>query len=404
MKGLFWVFFFFVGVFTHKLAATHIVGGEITYRCLGNSNYEVKLHIYRDCYTGDPWFDNPAIIGVYDAQWNLVKKLSLPWSSATNGNDTLPIVLSDPCLQIPPNVCVHRTTYTQVVNLPFKTGGYTLVYQRCCRNNLIKNLPDPLNTGISYTANISDQSLLTCNTGARFKSWPDVAICANIPINFDHSAFDADGDVLRYRLCTPLNGPDSTRSRPNPPLPGPYSELVWNNPPYSLQNLMGGVVPLKIDSITGLLTGIPSILGNFVVGVCVDEYRAGQLISTTRRDFQYNVADCGQPVAAFFTPEVVCDTLSVLFNNAGDNTANYQWYFNWPDVNGPQSTEYSPLHTFPDTGIYQIALIAEPGDPCADTLIKQIRLANRYIGADMKLPEITCDSLGVVVSGTDLSS
>jgi hypothetical protein len=33
------------------LRGTHIVGGEITYKCLGGDQYEISLTVYRDCYT-----------------------------------------------------------------------------------------------------------------------------------------------------------------------------------------------------------------------------------------------------------------------------------------------------------------------------------------------------------------
>lgn len=66
-----------------------------------------------------------------------------------------------------------------------------------------------------------------------------------------------------------------------------------------------------------------------MLGVCVDEFRAGELLSTTRRDFQYNVADCGEPNAAFFLPEILCDTLSVQFVNKSTDTNFFRWYFDW---------------------------------------------------------------------------
>ncbi len=125
------------------LHATHIVGGEITYECLGNQQYRVRLTVYRDCYNGEPWFDNPAYIGVYNAQWALVDSLKI----LVSPDDTLPIILTNPCLVAPPNVCVHRTTYEGLVTLPIVEGGYTIVYQRCCRNFLIRNIVNPLATG-----------------------------------------------------------------------------------------------------------------------------------------------------------------------------------------------------------------------------------------------------------------
>lgn len=356
-----------------SLRATHIVGGEITYKCLGNNNYEITLTVYRDCYNGQPWFDNPARVGVYEKGSDsvLVRNLALPYNAFSN--DTLPIVLNNPCLTVPPDVCVHKATYKTTVNLPFNPKGYILVYQRCCRNKLIRNLPDPLNTGISFVAEISAQSQQECNNAATFINWPPVAICIHQPIDFDHAATDPDGDSLSYRLCTPFNGPDSLLPLPSPPLAPPYPELIWQDPPYNLLNLLGGD-PLKIDPYTGFMTGVPNTIGNFVVGVCVDEYRDGELLSTTRRDFQYNVADCGQPNAAFFLPEILCDTLNVKFTNKSTNTDTYTWYFDWENHPDWRSTDFSPMFTYPDTGSYTIALIAAPGLPCADTFFQVIQL------------------------------
>nr|MBP6427608.1 hypothetical protein [Bacteroidia bacterium] len=55
--------FFFYGlfvVFPKISTATHIAGGEMNYRFLGGTTYEVTLTVYRDCYNGIPDFDNPA--------------------------------------------------------------------------------------------------------------------------------------------------------------------------------------------------------------------------------------------------------------------------------------------------------------------------------------------------------
>ncbi len=365
------IFLFFAAKTT--LFATHIVGGEITYRCLGNNSYEITLTVYRDCYNGVPNFDNPAIVGIYEqgADSILVKKLSLPYNIFSN--DTLPIILNNPCLTVPPNVCVHKATYKTITTLPFNPAGYILVYQRCCRNKLIRNLPDPLNTGISFVAEISAECQLLCNKGATFNYWPPVAICVHQPIDFDHSASDADGDSLAYRLCTPNNGPDSLFPAPNPPFAPPYPKLIWLDPPYNLSNILGGD-PLTINPYTGFMTGIPSTIGNFVVGVCVDEFRAGQLLSTTRRDFQYNVADCGEPHAAFFLPEILCDNRTVQFKNQSTNTSSFLWHFDWPNDLSQSSAVFSPVHTYPDTGLYTVALIAAPGLVCADTFFQLIHI------------------------------
>lgn len=380
---------FFLWVFSAPEAfATHIVGGEITYRCVGNNIYEIKLTVYRDCYNGQVPFDNPAIIGIYaNGPDTLFAKLKIPYDSTKT--EFLPIVLDDPCLVAPPNICVHRTVYRAFTPLPYRDGGYTIVYQKCCRNILIRNIPNPLNTGITYVAEITGKALQECNSSAVFTNWPPIAICVHHPINFDHSATDADGDSLHYRLCTPFSGPDSLHSTPDPPPAPPYPELIWIDPPYNLTNLLGGD-PLKIDPVTGYMTGVPGTIGNFVVGVCVDEYRGGELISSTRRDFQYNVADCGKATAAFFVPETICDTLSVAFTNQSHFSSTYRWYFDWPGNLAATSTEVSPTHTYQDTGTYQVALIAQPNGICADTFLFNLHLINTgaFLTVEADPPEI----------------
>lgn len=402
MKHVFRLFPLSILLFSSiNLWSTHIVGGEMTYRCLGNNQYEVTLTVYRDCFNGVPWFDNPAFVAIYNASWQKVGP-TLNFSLVSTSNDTLPIELQNPCLVAPPNVCVHRTIYKRTVTLPFSPGGYTLVYQRCCRNLLIRNTPDPLNTGISIIAEIGDQALLACNGGATFNSWPPVAICVNEPIDFDHSASDPDGDSLAYRLCTPLNGPDSLDPRPLTPYPGPYQEIIWTNPPYSLNNVLGGI-PLTINPNTGFMTGVPNTLGNFVVGVCVDEFRNGAVISTTRRDFQYNVADCGRPRAAFSAPELQCNDLLVRFKNSSSNAKRYKWFYDWPDTFNTSGVA-SPVYFYPDTGTYTVALIVEPDGICSDTFFQTIRLANSYVDAKASISNGDCDDDGLEIRVQDLST
>lgn len=404
MKSKAHFFNLFVIIFTiflsKNLSATHIVGGEMTYRCLGNNDYEIKLQIFRDCYTGVPDFDTVAWVSVYDDKWKLQQILKLRFNLK---RDTIPVQLSNPCLSVPPNVCVNTTTYLDTINLPFKTGGYTLVYQRCCRNQLIRNIIAPLETGASFLTQITEQALLACNNSCVFKSWPPVAICVNYPIDFDHGATDADGDSLVFKLCTPLKGGDQIDPKPEPPPPGPYDEVDWRFPPYDLNNVLGGQ-PLTIDPKTGFLTGVPNTIGNFVVGICVEEYRNGVLLSTTRRDFQYNVADCGEPAAAFFAPEFLCETRKLSFQNQSQNASQYQWIFDFGNPNSPTSMNATPTYIFPDTGNFVVALIATSnnGTGCMDTFLQTVKVRDKFVNADVKLNFPDCSN-GLTLAAADFS-
>jgi len=386
-------------IFQPEGQASHIIGGEMNYKCLGSNKYEITLTVYRDCFYANPLaiFDDPAFIGVYFANGSLRETLQLP----VNPSDTLTPILSDPCFFVPDDVCVETTTYREIVDLPYQPGGYTLTYQRCCRNQTITNIVEPENTGATFTVTISDEALLECNSGAVYNDWPPLFICVNEPINFDHSAIDAEGDSLVYSLCTPYAGGTFTDNQPNPPAAPPYDEVVYAAP-YNLDNILGGN-QLQIDSETGFLTGTPSITGQFVVGICIEEYRNGQLISSNRRDFQYNVGQCLETIPIVGNPNVQCgEDLTVNFINDSELATNFLWKFGDPTNPSASSTEESPSYTYPDTGTYVINLITEPGSECADTVQHELLLKYSTLEADFNYAVLECDE-EVVLSVQNLS-
>jgi len=359
----------------------------MTYTCLGNNQYEVILTVFRDCINGNPnaFFDNPASIGIFDVDNNLIT------SVANNGqilielmnDDTLNPVLTNPCLVVPPNVCVHTSTYRSVVELPFRLGGYQLAYQRCCRNQTIVNIIDPLASGATYGVTITEEALLECNSSAKF-----------------------DNDSIVYKLCAPLLGASPELPLPQPPNPPPYDIVNWIAPPYGVENMLNGFAggaPLSIDQDSGLLTGLPNTIGQFVVGICLEEYRNDEIISTTRRDFQYNVGVCGETISSFFTPEVICnDQLLVSFDNQSANADQFFWDFNDPLNPDAFSTASDPTYAYSDTGTYQIMLIAEPGNPCVDTFFQTVSVQRPSITAGLDVVFGDCNN-GQEVFVSDVS-
>lgn len=121
---------------------------------------------------------------------------------------------------------------------------------------------------------------------------------------------------------------------------------------------MGGNPPVSINSITGLITGEPNVQGQFVMTVCCSEYRNGTLLSTIRRDFQFNVASCqGTVVAALNSgKEVSRQNYEILICNADsfqmDNGSYQQQFINdilWEYQTGGQtvqSTLWNPPSIF----------------------------------------------------------
>ncbi|MFK7771898.1 MAG: gliding motility-associated C-terminal domain-containing protein [Saprospiraceae bacterium] len=401
MGFLILLFAFFLNPFLSN--ASHIVGGEISYNCLGGNTFEVKLTVYRDCFYGAPnaEFDPEASIGIFDANNDLVLSLlGAPGGQLlipATVDDTLDIILSDPCLFAPEDICVHSMTYTDTIVLPPISGGYQLVYQRCCRNSSISNIVSSFDTGASFVIDISETALLECNSSPQFIAMPPVFLCINEPFEFDQSVIDIDGDSLVYSLCTPFDGASFDDPRPQPPLPPPYDLINWQNPPYSLTNLLGGV-PLAIDPITGIVSATPNTQGIFLVGMCIEEYRNGELISKTRREFQYNVGVCSELVANFEIPEFQCENVQVDFVNTSTNASSFLWYFNDSGNPNATSTLTNPTYTYSDTGTYTIMLIADPDGICADTTYGTITLTRSTLEPNFSYITLDCtDSVNLAL-------
>jgi gliding motility-associated-like protein len=361
--------------------ASHIVGGEMTYNCLGNNQYQVLLTIFRDCKNGNPGapFDNPAFVGIFDATTGAYLGTE---SFFLYPDDTLDLATSNPCYTLSGGQCIHTTTYRRQITLPYRAGGYHLAYQRCCRNNIINNIIDPGNTGATYDVVISQNALANCNSSARFREWPPFYICQGTSIDYDNSAFDPDGDSIVYSLCNPYDGATTGTPAPNPPAGPGYTSVVWQAP-YSMNNMLGGTDRFRINPNTGRLSGTPPNIGIFVVGICAQEYRNGVLIGITKRDFQYEVVAC-TPIQAQFSVNISpCNnTLSVLHLNASSTrNTSFQWDFG---DNSPTVTALNPFHAYPDTGTYTVMMIAAAGLPCADTVERQITI--NLNGADVEVP------------------
>ncbi len=392
-----------------NLSATHIVGGDLTFRCLGNNRYEIRLTMRRDCLLGaeDAPFDNPAGVGFFDAVTNQLIPIGgvggyLPMF--LNENDTLNQTFISDCTIAGNDVCVEQTVYVDTVTLPFRPNGYIMAYQRCCRNGTLANVANPLHTGMTLTAYLSPQEMTDCGNGPQFGPYPPIYICANEPFTFNHSATDDEGDSLVYSLCTPLAGGDQDFNMPQPPPNPPYDTVVWQ-PPYGPQNLLGGE-PLTIDPHTGVINAVPNVVGQFIVGIRVDSYRDGVLVGYKKRDFQVNVRMCRDvPVADFSTEQdLYCDTLTVEFFNSSLFSDEYRWIFDYGNPGSDISNELEPTYTFPGPGFYDVALITNDIDSiCFDTLIQTVGVFESELAADFILEIPTCTE-EIVISPIDQSS
>ncbi len=382
--------------------AYHIVGGEVYYECLGvdpnNPNakiYRFTLKIYRDCAGNGQDFDSlpgTAIgtVTIYKGD-DIVPFIStlnldapeITWLEADAGN---------PCLIVPPNICVQEGIYEFEQSLPDSPDSYHITYQRCCRNSSISNIYNPDETGATYTVELTPAAQTECNNSPVFANFPPIIICVDQELNFDHSAIDAEGDQLVYEFCSPLKGGglfgNPTASNgiyPNPDDPPVYEGVDFILSTYNALAPLAGNPVVSIDPFTGFLNGVPVTQGQFVVGICVKEFRNGELLSTVQRDFQFNVAYCEPTVVAELEGTIIddvyiyesCDESTFTFENASFQSQfidEYAWHF---EVNGQDWVfpEPEPTVTFPGPGIYPGMMVLNPGTQCSDTADVEVRIA-----------------------------
>ncbi len=281
----------------------------MSYQCLGGDNYRVKLVLYRDCFAGGAAFDSadsslfvgtvtlyegdsttPLLVNGSD-QINLDPPEVSPITQVNSGNF---------CQSPNGNLCLEQGVYLFDVTLPVTNEPIHVVYQRCCRAWASTNIVDPGITGMTFAITITPAARNVCNDSPDFDKNP--MVCAFLPnssFHYDHSAVDLEGDSLVYSFCTPFTGggPNTANATgpggvaPNPDMPPPFEPIVFDTL-YSAFVPIPGNPPYGIDPSTGEVTGSPNIPGAFVYGICVDEYRNGQLLSTVRLEsIHYIIGD-----------------------------------------------------------------------------------------------------------------
>lgn len=402
LKGLLLLLFICLAV--PRLAlASHMVGADFTYECLGNNRYRINLIIYQDCLRGQANAiaeDIPAYIGIYDLSGNVANSRI---DSIDQGDldGTVEAVLVPPnfnnaCINNPPPICLRRVTFSKVYTLPPSADGYRIVYVRCCRNASILNINSPNSTGGTYFCTIPPFTQASCNSSAEFKNFPPQIICINNPLVYDHSATDADGDSLSYEFCDTYPGGALRDAKPFPTpfLPSPISFAPGYTAGFSATRPMGGNPVVQINPVTGLITGTPNVQGRFIVTVCCHEWRNGVKINTTRREFQFEVTNCSKAVVADIpqlsteinTYIVECKSREVFFLNKSVGGFSYLWDFGVP---GATSTEFQPTYIYPDTGTYVVKLIVNANSTCPDSISRFVKVYPSFT-ADFSFDGLQC--------------
>ncbi len=252
------------------LYAGHITGGYIRYDFegvfSGYYKYNVQVILYRDCNPGFGNFDNSIPLGIFTGD-TLIATQNINFNGY---QDVTPL---------PSSMCTQVGTYSATLVLAPHSTGYTLAFQRCCRNILVKNIYDPDWSGFTLTATLPPVP----NSAPAFVNRFPAYMILNQPFSYNLSTSDTDADELSYELVYPLGGGSQFNPNPSPPDSPPYQALPYE-PPYSLGNIIGGTPVLAYDLNSGLMTAKPDQIGIYSIAIKLTEKRNGVPIAEYRME------------------------------------------------------------------------------------------------------------------------
>ena len=195
--------------------ATHGMGGEITWDCLGNGQYKFRMKFYRDCNgIGMPGSvdmettvpGRPIITLFLVSQQDIspngfYSNGVTPCADCINGNSNNPI-------QGLVEEFIYESNPTTLNGVPPATG-WIFSWGSCCRSNLLTNITSPgtkgfANRAIMYPYN--GQNANPCfDSSPYFAEKPSTIICTGYPFKYNHNAVDRELDSLVYSWASPID-------------------------------------------------------------------------------------------------------------------------------------------------------------------------------------------------------
>ncbi|MCI5058363.1 MAG: T9SS type A sorting domain-containing protein [Flavobacteriales bacterium] len=261
-------------IVSFNVHASHLNGGEMTYRCLGSNTYEITLDLYWEC----------SATFLADSQLVSVSSSSLGVSNNVYLYLTDTMEITKTCTAVT-TVCSNlgsaypgtiKNTFKDTIVLSGVSNDWLVEYSNCCRLPSITNINNPQSQN-TYLNVVIDNNI--CNNSPSFLQDPDIINCRIVQNCLNLKAFDVDGDSLVYKVVpslTALNTPIS------------YTPGHSTSSPIAANSASN----FSIDSLTGLVCFTSNNLVVSNMAVEVEEYRNGQKIGFIRRDMVYFIINC----------------------------------------------------------------------------------------------------------------
>lgn len=263
---------------SHTAFASHSMGADITYQCVGANEYLVTLTFFRDC--AGIRADTNQVLRYSSVSCGINNSIPMPKSNVVA--DVTPICPSEmsACAGGASPFGIEQHIYQTTLTLPPGCGNdWVLRWEQCCRNFAITTLNSPQNMDLVVTANL-DNTIAQCNNSPVFNNIPTPIVCSGEEVFYNHGVTDPDGDSLAFSLV------DCGTTNNGTIIPVTY------NPPFSTTSPLATASGVSLNPRTGELRFTPIGMQIGVLCVQVDEYRNGVKIGETMRDMQFSVVNC----------------------------------------------------------------------------------------------------------------
>ena len=119
-----------------QASATHITGGDIQYRYVGDSTgvahqYEVTLRVYRDCSPNTSTFISGAIS--IESSCYATQNVTLPQINGPLANGEWAPPTYEDCVDAGTVKCLAIRLFKGIVTLPGLCSDFLFTYDDCCR-------------------------------------------------------------------------------------------------------------------------------------------------------------------------------------------------------------------------------------------------------------------------------
>lgn len=274
-----------VSLVSNSVYASHLFGGEISYKNMGGLTYEIKLTFYGDC-SGQSYqnlFSSTPHIKIYNGN-NAFADITLQ-AVGVPGEEVTPVcpdfINSTTCKggNIPG---VARFIFATTVTLNAYSQDWLFVFNgdmgasQAGRSLSITNITPNGNNSTLLSLRATLNNLTAPNNSSTYTTIPTPFFCINNAQQYNQGAIDSDGDNMQFELVEAING--STGSAVNY-----LGAFTYDNP---LAYVPG---TFNFSTGNGQLDFTPNAVQNAVVVTKVTEKRNGVIVGTTMREMVFVV-------------------------------------------------------------------------------------------------------------------